>query len=45
VPTEVERAQRHGDVLTLVGPTLVLHRVDNHDRIQERRQRRLYSWT
>jgi hypothetical protein len=28
----------------LAGPTLVLHRVDDHHRIQERRQRHPHSW-
>lgn len=42
---EMERTQRHGNVHTLVGLTLVLHRVDDHDRVQERRPRHPHSWT
>jgi len=37
LPAEMERTQRHGNALMLARPTLVLHRVDDHHRIQERR--------
>ena len=32
----MERTQRHGNVRTVVGPALVLHRVDDHDRLIRR---------
>ena len=31
----MQSAQRHRDVLTLVGSALVLHRIHDHDRVHE----------
>jgi hypothetical protein len=35
---EMQRAQRHRDVITLVAAALVLHRIHDHNRVHERRQ-------
>ena len=35
VRAEMQRAQRHRDVITLVATALVLHRIHDHDRVHE----------
>jgi len=39
----MQGAQRHRHVITLVTPTLILHRIYDHDRVHECRQQRLHG--